>query len=119
MESIARQTDGELVIQRDASKRRMAKATLPDITLRDKRAKYGDILRRTREIARLNRDQIADALSVDPAQISRWESGDENPQSWRYQQHPALCVPYIKAQAEAAAARVKLRTVLEIEEDVA
>ena len=91
----------------------MAKAELPDLTLREKRAEYGGILRRASELAGMNRDQTADALTVDPAQVSRWWSGDENPQGWRYQQHPKLRIAYLRAQAEKDGA-VVVKTVLEI-----
>lgn len=78
----------------------MAKAELPDLTLREKRADYGQVLRRASEIAGMNRDQTAEALKVDPAQVSRWWSGDENPQTWRYRAHPDLRSAYLVAQAE-------------------
>lgn len=95
----------------------MAKAGLPDVTLREKRAEYGAVLRRASELAGLNRDQTADQLKVDKAQVSRWWSGDENPQSWRYQQHPTLRIAYLKAQGEAETGpKVKFKTLIEIEE---
>lgn len=95
---------------------RMAKAGLPDLTLREKRAEYGAILRRTRELARFDQQQTAAELHVDRAQLSRWESGDENAQTWRYRQHPKLRIAYLKAQAEETQTAVKVRTVIEIEE---
>jgi hypothetical protein len=91
----------------------MAKADLSAITIREKRQKYGDVLRRTSEIARMNRDETADALQVDKAQISRWWSGEENPQTWRYHQHPRLRECYLLAQAEADG-NVELETVVRI-----
>jgi ribosome-binding protein aMBF1 (putative translation factor) len=92
----------------------MAKAELPDLTIRERRAEYGQILRRASEIAGLNRDQTADALKVDPAQVSRWWSGDENPQTWRYRQDEKLRVAYLRAQAEVDHT-VRVRTVIEVE----
>lgn len=103
-------------IRCETPKPRMAKAGLPDVTFREKRAEYGQILRRTREIAGLDQQQTADQLKADRAQISRWESGDENAQTWRYRQHPKLRIAYLKAQAEEVQSAVKLRTVIEIEE---
>jgi len=97
-------------------KKRMAKAELQSLTIREKRAEYGAVLRRASEIAGLNRDQTADELQVDKAQVSRWWSGDENAQSWRYQQHPTLRLAYLRAQGEVEHTRVRVRTVIEIEE---
>lgn len=95
----------------------MARATLDSRTLHDKRAEYGKVLRRTREIAGMTRDQAADALHVDPAQVSRFESGDEPQPTWRYRQHPTLRLAYMEAQAEdleKQTSRVKARLVIEI-----
>lgn len=98
----------------------MAKASLPDLTLREKRAEYGAILRRASEIAGMDRNQTADALKVgDPSQISKWWSGEENPQTWRYYQHVTLRRAYLRAQAEKETAGVTIRTVIEIEEKAA
>lgn len=96
---------------------RQAKADLPGITLRDKREEYGKILRRSRELAGLNRDQTAHALNVDPAQITRWESGDENAQTFRYQAHPVLKSTLLVAQAEATQGAI-VRTLIEVERKV-
>ncbi len=98
---------------------RMAKAALHDRTLREKRAEYGRILKRTREIAGLDQQQTADQLHADRAQVSRWESGDENAQTFRYRQHPTLRIAYLKAQAEdaqRAGDKVKHRFTIEIED---
>ena len=103
-------------IRCETPKPRMAKVALVDPTLREKRAEYGQILRRASELAGMNRDQTADAFGVDPSQISKWWSGDENPQTWRYRQHPRLRLTYLKAQAEQDDVNVKVRTVIEIEE---
>lgn len=91
---------------------RMAKAKLPDVTLSEERAEYGAILRRASEIAGMNRDQTADALKVDPAQVSRWWSGDENPQAFRYRRCEKLRRALIAADAEDATG-VIVRTVIE------
>lgn len=91
-------------IYRETSRPRMATAKLPDLTLREKRAEYGRLLHRTRELAGMNRDQVAVALGVhDPSQISKWESGVETPQTCRYRAHPALRLAYLRAQLEADA----------------
>ena len=95
----------------------MAKVETARVTLYDKRRDYGLILRRSRELAGMNRDQIADALSVDPAQITRWESGDENAQTFRYQAHPVLKSTLLIAQAEATQGAIVL-TLIEVERKV-
>ena len=77
----------------DESPKRMAKAELAELavrTLREERAAYGAVLRRASELVGMNRDQTAQALGAAPAQISRWWSGDENPQVFRYYRHPRL-----------------------------
>jgi ribosome-binding protein aMBF1 (putative translation factor) len=102
-------------IRCEEPKRRMAKAELPDVTIREKRAEYGQVLRRASEIAGLDRNQTAEKLRVDPAQVSRWWSGDENPQTWRYRQDERLRIAYLRAQAEVDGA-VRVRTVIEVEE---
>lgn len=80
---------------------RMAKAELASLTEREKRASYGQILKKASALANLNRDETARALGVDPSQVSRWWSGDENAQLWRYQQHPVLNRARLIAEAEA------------------
>lgn len=93
----------------------MAKADLEHVTLREHRAEYGQLLRRASEIAGFDRNQTADALGVDPAQVSRWWSGDENPQVWRYRRHPRLRNAYLLAQAETdAGAGVMVETIVRI-----
>jgi hypothetical protein len=99
--SVARTTDDSPRTRCADGKKPMAKAALQDFTISEKRAAYGQILRRASELAGFNRDQTADALKVDPAQISRWWSGAENPQGWRYQDHPVLKQTVLVAQAEA------------------
>lgn len=107
-------------IVREMPEPRMVKAGLPDLTLREKRREYGQVLRRASEIAGFNRDQTADELHVDASQVSRWWSGDENPQTFRYREHPKLRLAYLKAQAEADKARgddrVQCATVITINE---
>jgi ribosome-binding protein aMBF1 (putative translation factor) len=116
--SLPKQIDGAPRIRCEVPKPRMAKADLEPLTLREDRANYGAILRRASELAGMNRDETADALKVDKAQVSRWWSGDENAQTWRYHRHPKLKLALLKAQGNDATdtARVKVRTVIEIEE---
>jgi hypothetical protein len=101
MSSVPQSVDDAPRTRCETPKPRMAKAELPDRTISEKRADYGRILRRASELAGLNRDQTAEALRVDKAQISRWWSGDENAQTWRYQDHPVLKPTVLVAQAEA------------------
>lgn len=114
--SIRQHLESRPHIDRETPKPRMAKAAIVDLTLREKRAKHGAILRKASELAGLNRDQTADRFKVDPAQVSRWWSGDENPQTWRYEQDPLLRLTYMKAQAAAEDVRVTVRTLITIEE---
>lgn len=58
----------------------MAKA---ELSLREKRASFGAVLRRMSQIAGLNKDETVAILRIDPGQYGRWLSGDENPQVWR------------------------------------
>lgn len=89
------------LLSREMPRPTMAKAEIRNLTIREKRAVYGAILRRASEIAGLNRDQTADELQVDPGQLGRWWSGDENPQTWRFTEHPHLASALLVAQAEA------------------
>lgn len=88
-------------IRCETPKPKMAKADLLDRTFHENRAEYGAILKRASEIAGFNRDQTADALQVDPSQVSRWWAGTENAQTWRYRRHPKLREAYLLAQAES------------------
>jgi hypothetical protein len=91
------------LIRREEPKRRMAKVQEPRRTFCENRIFLGAILRRTSEIAGLNRDETAATLHVNPSSISRWWSGsiEEPPQIWRYTAHPTLRVAFLVAQAEA------------------
>jgi len=105
----AKQVDGHL-IRCEVGKKHMAKAVLPEVTFREDRKCYGQILKRAREIAGMNRDEAARALgNVDPAQVTRWESGEDNGQTWRYWRHPALRQGYLIAQGQADGAVLELK----------
>ena len=80
----------------------MAKAKLPGPTMYEERAEYGAILRRASEIAGMNRDETARALGVDPSQVTRWWTGEEPQQTWRYRRHSRLRKALIAADAEDA-----------------
>ena len=98
---------------------RQAKVEPPVLTLRENRAEYGRVLKRTRELAGMNRDEVARALgNVDPAQVTRWENGDENPQTWRYRRNPTLKAAYKLAQGEADGAVLELREVITLAQKV-
>lgn len=105
------------VIPHDTGHKRMAKVETARVTFHDKRSEYGQILRRARDLAGMNRDQVADALNVDPAQITRWESGERNPEVFLYQAHPVLKQTLLVAQAEATQGAI-VRTLIEIERKV-
>jgi hypothetical protein len=91
----------DLLLRQETPRPRMAKAKFLDLSIREKRAAYGAILKRASELAGFNRDQTADELKVDAAQLGRWWSGDENAQTWRYNHHPKLKLSLLVAQAEA------------------
>lgn len=99
------------LIRCEGEKKRMAKVETVDRTFSENREYLGRILRRTSEIAGMNRDQTADALQVNASSISRWWAGspDEPPQIWRYTAHDELSVAFLVAQAEARQARARQR----------
>ena len=106
-------------IRCESPKARMAKAGMPVPTLRENRAEYGKILRRARELAGLNRDEAARALgNIDPSQVTKWENGEENAQTWRYRRHPMLKAAYKLAQGEADGAVLELREVITLAQRV-
>lgn len=99
--SVANQAAGPHLLCQEESKKRMAKADVPSVSIREKQAEYGAILRRASQIAGLNRDETAQALKVDPGQLGRWWSGAENPQMWRYHANRQLRGALLIALAEA------------------
>lgn len=104
-------------IRCETPKPRMAKAVLPELTLREKRAKWGAILCRARQLAGWDQQQTAEQLQVDRAQVSRWESGDENAHTWRYEAHTVLSGLLLVAKAEATQGAI-VRTLIEVERKV-
>ena len=67
----------------------------------EKRKRHGATLGRAIELAHMNRDQAAFALGdIDKGQLSRWLSGKEHAQTWRFEQHDQLGRALIVAQAE-------------------
>lgn len=97
----------------DGIKPRMAKAGLDAVTLRDKRQKWARILVRTRQLAGWKQEQLAEEFDVDRAMVGRWENGDENPQMYRYENHPVLSPLLLVAKAEATQGAV-IRTLIEV-----
>jgi hypothetical protein len=98
----------------------MAKAGLTPINKLDEakfRAYFGAILGRAIELAGLIDKEAADQLGVDPAVLSRWLSGKENAQMWRFQAHETLGPALLAAQAEATPGAT-IRTVIELERKV-
>jgi hypothetical protein len=73
------------LLSRENPRPTMAKA---DLTEREKREHYGQILKRAQQILGKSRKEMADLLGVDEGQLGRWYSGVENPQLWRY--HSAI-----------------------------
>jgi len=93
---------------------RQAKADLHSVENADEgRASFGAVLRRAVELAGLAEKDAADRLGVDRAQFSRWFSGKENAQVWKFHADPVLGPALIRAQAEATRG-VAVRTVIDI-----
>lgn len=75
--------------------------------LQSRRRAHGRVLRRAAQLAGFDSDkELAAALGTDenpvsPSQLSAWFAGTENPQTWRFEQHPVLGEAYLLAQAEA------------------
>lgn len=98
----------------------MAKAGLTAIKNLDEaryRAYFGQILGRAIELAGLIDKEAATQLGVDPAVLSRWISGKENAQCWRFYAHELLGPCLIAAQAEVTPG-ARIRTVIELERKV-
>lgn len=112
--TVTKAADRVHLLCRETPKPRMAKAMLADLTIREKRADYGEILRRAVDLAGLSRKEAAATLHVDEGQLGRWFSGDENPQTWRFTAHPVLKQMLLIAQAEATTGAI-VRTLIEVE----
>lgn len=69
------------------------------------------------ELAGLTDKQAAEELGADRAQFSRWLSGVENAQTWRFHEHDLLGPALIAAQAEVTEGAV-IRTVIELRRKV-
>jgi hypothetical protein len=95
----------------------MAKVVVKKIDEAAERAKYGHILARAVELAGYIDKQAADELGVDRAQFSRWLTGKENAQTWRFQSHDILGPALLSAQAEQTRGAT-IRTVIELERKV-
>lgn len=99
---------------------RMAKAGLTPINKLDEgrfRAYFGQILGRAIELAGLIDKEAAVQLGIDPAVLSRWLSGKENAQVWRFQAHETIGPALLAAQAEVTPG-ARIRTVIELERKV-
>ena len=95
----------------------MAKADLKKVDDATRRARFGAILRRSVELAGLIEKDAADQMGVDRGQLSRWFSGTENAQVWRFNDHELLGPALIAAQAEVTPGAT-IRTVIELERKV-
>ncbi len=70
----------------------------------EKRQRHGKVLARSIELAHMNHAEAAYELGkVDKGQLSRWLSGVEHPQTWRFEQHNRIGPALIQAMAEARA----------------
>lgn len=119
IESASEITNGH-PLSLDGVRPSMAKAGLTPIKKLDEakfRAYFGGILGRAIELAGLIDKEAACQLNVDPAVLSRWLTGKENAQVWRFQAHELLGPCLIAAQAEVTPG-ARIRTVIELERKV-
>lgn len=70
--------------------------------LQERREAHGKVLGRAIQIAGLSKKEACGELGIEAPQLSAWLSGNENPQTWRFQQHPQLKRALLIAQAEEA-----------------
>lgn len=99
---------------------RMAKvglARLKNLEQDRYRKQFGQILRRAVELGGLIDKEAADQLGVDPAQLSRWYSGAENAQCWRFHAHETLGPCLLAAMAEETPGAT-IRQVIELQRKV-
>lgn len=68
--------------------------------LQERREAHGKVLARAIQIAGLSKKEACAVLGVEANQLSAWLSGNENPQTWRFQQHPQMKRALLAAQAE-------------------
>ena len=90
----------------------MAKASLPireNRSEREKKEAYGRILKTVQHMLGKNRDEMAQWLNVDPRQLGRWYSGEENAQLWRYHAIPQVrrALRLVEALDDADGAEVR------------
>ena len=92
----------------------MAKADLTKGDEERGREEYGQILRRSVELAGLTEKDAAARLGVERSQFSRWLSGKENAQVWRWHADDVLGPALIQAQAEVTPS-ARIRVVIDLE----
>jgi Ni/Co efflux regulator RcnB len=91
----------------------MAKASINKKDDETARREFGQVLARCVELSGMTDKEAADELGTDRAQFSRWMTGKENPQVWRFHQHDLLGPALIAAQAEVTPGAT-VRTVIEL-----
>lgn len=116
-DSVAESNGARHLIKFDDVPLTMAKASLNKVDESRWRKEFGEILRRSVELAGLIEKEAAEQMGVDRAQFSRWLGGQENPQVWRFQRHPLIGPALIAAQAEVTPGAT-IRTVIELERKV-
>jgi hypothetical protein len=94
-----------------------AKAALTKKDDEQLRREFGLILARAVELSGLIDKEAADQLGVERSQFSRWLTGKENAQVWRFHAHELLGPALIAAQAEATHGAT-IRTVIELSRKV-
>lgn len=101
----------------DELRPRMAKAVLNSVDEDAGRRAWGLILARAVKLAGLIDSEAAALLGVDKAQFSRWLTGKENAQTWRFHEHELLGPALLAAQAEQTPGAT-IRTVIELQRKV-
>ena len=84
----------------------------------EQRRAHGRVLERAIQIAGLTKKEATERLGIEQqSQLTAWLTGAENPQTWRFQQHPTLGPALLLAQAEDETG-VVVRHVIEMERKV-
>jgi hypothetical protein len=104
-------------IKFDDVRPQMAKADLNKVADDQKRAKFGGILRRAVELSGLIEKEAAEQLKADRGQFSRWLSGQENAQVWKFFADELLGPCLLAAMAEETPGAT-IRQVIELQRKV-
>ena len=104
-------------IKFDDVRPQMAKADLNKVDDSVKRARFGRVLRRAVELAGLVEKEAAERMKADRGQFSRWLSGIENAQVWKFHADDLLGPSLLAALAEDTEG-ASIRQVIELHRKV-